>query len=120
MVWSHGCAQSVRTRAARLQPWWSWPLQAPRGGRPAARRAARTTTLPPSRSPGGEASEESAQLRIAPAEVDRFFERIEHVSMACHELLRQQCACHRAHRGRNCDAACERDQRRAWRRGLPS
>jgi two-component system chemotaxis sensor kinase CheA len=64
------------------------PLPIRGSSRPPTRRAARTTTLPPSRPPASEVSEESGQLRIAPAEVDRFFERIEHVSMVGHELLR--------------------------------
>ncbi len=52
-----------------------------------APRPARTKSQPPSRPPA-EATEEAAQLRIASAEVDRFFERIENVSMVGHELTR--------------------------------
>ena len=42
---------------------------------------------PPSRPPA-EAVDEGGSLRIHPLEVDRFFERIEHVSMVGHDLLR--------------------------------
>lgn len=37
---------------------------------------------------GSQPPESSSQLRVAPAEVDRFFERVEHVSMVGHELSR--------------------------------
>jgi two-component system chemotaxis sensor kinase CheA len=52
------------------------------------RRALRVKSRPSSRPPVAEAGEDPGQLRIAPAEVDRFFERIEHVSMVGHELFR--------------------------------
>jgi two-component system chemotaxis sensor kinase CheA len=47
----------------------------------------RANSQPPSRPPA-EGVEEPGQLRIGSAEVDRFFERIEHVSMMSHELSR--------------------------------
>lgn len=47
----------------------------------------RITSRPPSRPPG-DAAEDGAQLRIGSAEVDRFFERIEHMSAIGHELSR--------------------------------
>ena len=50
------------------------------------RRLGRTKSQPPSRPPP-EGTDES-HLRIASGEVDRFFERIEHVSMVGHELVR--------------------------------
>jgi two-component system chemotaxis sensor kinase CheA len=50
-------------------------------------RATRAKSQPPSRPPL-ETVDEAGQLRIASAEVDRFFERIEHVSMVGHELVR--------------------------------
>jgi two-component system chemotaxis sensor kinase CheA len=50
------------------------------------RRLGRTKSQPPSRPPPDGADEGS--LRIASVEVDRFFERIEHVSMVGHELVR--------------------------------
>jgi two-component system, chemotaxis family, sensor kinase CheA len=50
-------------------------------------RQGRAKSQPPSRPPV-EAVEDAGQLRIASAEVDRFFERIEHVSMVGHELFR--------------------------------
>lgn len=50
------------------------------------RRLGRAKSQPPSRPPP-EGSDEG-HLRIASAEVDRFFERIEHVSMVGHELVR--------------------------------
>jgi two-component system, chemotaxis family, sensor kinase CheA len=53
----------------------------------APRRPARAKSQPPSRPPA-EAADDAGQLRIATAEVDRFFERIEHVSMMSHELTR--------------------------------
>lgn len=53
----------------------------------APRRPARAKSQPPSRPPA-EGVEDAAQLRIGSAEVDRFFERIEHVSMVGHELTR--------------------------------
>lgn len=49
-------------------------------------RVNRPKSQPPSRPP--EAPEEAGQLRIGTAAVDRFFERIEHVSMVGHELTR--------------------------------
>ncbi len=52
----------------------------PRSGRGAK-------SQPPSRPPP-EAADEAGQLRIASAEVDRFFERIEHIGMVGHELVR--------------------------------
>jgi two-component system chemotaxis sensor kinase CheA len=51
------------------------------------RRGQRKNSQPASRPPV-EGVEEAGQLRIASAEVDRFFERIEHVSMVGHELFR--------------------------------
>jgi two-component system chemotaxis sensor kinase CheA len=50
------------------------------------RRSGRSKSQPPSRPPPEGAEE--GHLRIASAEVDRFFERIEHVSMVGHELVR--------------------------------
>jgi two-component system, chemotaxis family, sensor kinase CheA len=50
------------------------------------RRLGRSKSQPPSRPPPEGAEE--GHLRIASAEVDRFFERIEHVSMVGHELVR--------------------------------
>ena len=47
----------------------------------------RATSHPPSRPPV-DGAEDNPQLRIASAEVDRFFERIEHVSMVGHDLAR--------------------------------
>ncbi len=47
----------------------------------------RRGSQPPSRPPA-EGVEETGQLRIGSAEVDRFFERIERVSMVSHELSR--------------------------------
>jgi two-component system, chemotaxis family, sensor kinase CheA len=55
---------------------------------PPPRRAVRTKSHPPSRPPVSEGSDEPGPLRIAPGEVERFFERIEHVSMVGHELSR--------------------------------
>jgi two-component system chemotaxis sensor kinase CheA len=49
---------------------------------------ARAKSRPPSRPPAVDAPEEAGQLRIPSVEVDRFFERIEHVSMVGHELFR--------------------------------
>jgi len=43
---------------------------------------------PPSRPPADPLEEASGYLRVHPVEVDRFFERIEHVSMVGHELVR--------------------------------
>ncbi|RYZ03223.1 MAG: hypothetical protein EOO73_28475 [Myxococcales bacterium] len=60
---------------------------APPGRSDAPRRTTRNKSQPPSRPPA-ENTEESGQLRIGTAEVDRFFERIEHVSMVGHELTR--------------------------------
>ncbi len=60
----------------------------PASSRPPSRRLPRSAIHPTSRPPPSEVAEESGQLRIAPAEVDRFFERIEHVSLVGHELLR--------------------------------
>jgi two-component system, chemotaxis family, sensor kinase CheA len=51
------------------------------------RRLGRAKSQPPSRPPL-EAGDDAGQLRIASAEVDRFFERIEHVSMVGDELTR--------------------------------
>lgn len=51
------------------------------------RRLGRAKSQPPSRPPL-DAGEDQGQLRIASVEVDRFFERIEHVSMVGHELTR--------------------------------
>ena len=51
------------------------------------RRLGRAKSQPPSRPPL-EAGDDTAPLRIASSEVDRFFERIEHVSMVGHELVR--------------------------------
>jgi two-component system chemotaxis sensor kinase CheA len=51
-------------------------------------RSARAKSRPPSRPPAADALEEAGQLRIPSVEVDRFFERIEHVSMVGHELFR--------------------------------
>lgn len=59
-----------------------WAEAPPRAGRPRAK------SHPPSRPPGPDPAAEQGQLRIAPLEVERFFERIEHVSMVGHELLR--------------------------------
>ncbi len=50
-------------------------------------RSARAKSQPPSRPPL-EPADEAGLLRIASSEVDRFFERIEHVSMVGHELVR--------------------------------
>jgi two-component system chemotaxis sensor kinase CheA len=47
----------------------------------------RAKSRPPSRPPG-EAPEESGQLRVPSSEIDRFVERIEHVSLVGHELDR--------------------------------
>jgi len=47
----------------------------------------RSKSQPPSRPPP-DAAEDAGQLRIGSAEVDRFFERIENVSMVSHELSR--------------------------------
>jgi two-component system chemotaxis sensor kinase CheA len=55
---------------------------------PPPRRAGRAKSRPPSRPPASDGGEEPGPLRIAPGEVDRFFERIEHVSMVGHELFR--------------------------------
>ncbi|HEX2871089.1 MAG TPA: Hpt domain-containing protein [Polyangiaceae bacterium] len=57
--------------------------KAPKSDAPPRRR---TKSQPPSRPPPEGADE--GHLRIASAEVDRFFERIEHVSMVGHELVR--------------------------------
>jgi two-component system chemotaxis sensor kinase CheA len=54
----------------------------------AAPRSARRQSQPVSRPPLAESADDAGQLRVAPAEVDRFFERIEHVSMVGHELVR--------------------------------
>jgi two-component system chemotaxis sensor kinase CheA len=54
---------------------------------PPARRPQRAKSQPPSRPPA-EALEDAGQLRVGPGDVDRFFERIEHVSMVGHELVR--------------------------------
>lgn len=67
-------------------------LRALSGEAPLARRKSdaphRTRqTQPPSRPPEA-AHDESGQLRVHPGEVDRFFERIEHVNMVGHELVR--------------------------------
>jgi two-component system chemotaxis sensor kinase CheA len=59
----------------------------PRKSDLSVRRLGRDKSQPPSRPPL-EGGDEGVQLRIASAEVDRFFERIEHVSMVGHELLR--------------------------------
>jgi two-component system, chemotaxis family, sensor kinase CheA len=53
----------------------------------APRRSIRPKSQPPSRPPT-EGAEDESQLRIGSAEVDRFFERIEHVSMVGNELTR--------------------------------
>jgi two-component system chemotaxis sensor kinase CheA len=50
-------------------------------------RTTRANSQPPSRPPL-DTVDEAGQLRIASVEVDRFFERIEHVSMVGHELVR--------------------------------
>lgn len=50
-------------------------------------RRTRNKSQPPSRPPP-EGVEDAGHLRIGPSEVDRFFERIEHVSMVGHELTR--------------------------------
>lgn len=55
---------------------------------PPSRRVARAKSHPPSRPPASDPGEEPGPLRIAPSEVDKFFERIEHVSMVGHELFR--------------------------------
>jgi two-component system, chemotaxis family, sensor kinase CheA len=55
---------------------------------PAEPPAAHAKSRPPSRPPAADAPEEAGQLRIPSVEVDRFFERIEHVSMVGHELFR--------------------------------
>ena len=47
----------------------------------------RANSQPPSRPPA-DSVDETGQLRIGSAEVDRFFERIEHMSMVGHELSR--------------------------------
>jgi two-component system chemotaxis sensor kinase CheA len=54
---------------------------------PEAKSAGRRNQ-PVSRPPLTESVEEAGQLRVAPGEVDRFFERIEHVSMVGYELVR--------------------------------
>lgn len=54
---------------------------------PPPRRLTRAKSQPPSRPPL-DGSEEGGQLRIASAEVDRFFERIEHVSMVGYDMVR--------------------------------
>lgn len=51
-------------------------------------RSGRVKSRPPSRPPAVDAPEEAGMLRIPSVEVDRFFERIEHVSMVGHELFR--------------------------------
>jgi two-component system, chemotaxis family, sensor kinase CheA len=51
------------------------------------RRPTRGHTPPPSLPPP-ESADEAGRLRIGTAEVDRFFERIEHVAMVGHELTR--------------------------------
>src|SRR6185369_17159573 len=51
------------------------------------RRLAHVKSQPPSRPPL-EGGDDAGQLRIASSEVDRFFERIEHVGMVGHELTR--------------------------------
>jgi two-component system chemotaxis sensor kinase CheA len=55
---------------------------------PAELPAAHAKSRPPSRPPAADVPEEAGQLRIPSVEVDRFFERIEHVSMVGHELFR--------------------------------
>lgn len=55
---------------------------------PTPRNPAQGKSRPPSRPPAADAPEEAGQLRIPSVEVDRFFERIEHVSMVGHELFR--------------------------------
>lgn len=60
----------------------------PPRAKPPSPRPSRAKSHPPSYPPGGDAGEGTGQLRIASAEVDRFFERIEHVSMVGHELVR--------------------------------
>jgi two-component system chemotaxis sensor kinase CheA len=52
------------------------------------RRGPRRKSQPVSRPPLAESPDDAGQLRVAPAEVDRFFERIEHVSMVGYELVR--------------------------------
>ncbi|HKY38699.1 MAG TPA: ATP-binding protein [Polyangiaceae bacterium] len=64
------------------------PLPERISSRPPSQRLPRSAAHPTTHPPGSDVAEESSQLRIAPAEVDRFFERIEHVSMVGHELLR--------------------------------
>jgi two-component system chemotaxis sensor kinase CheA len=64
------------------------------GELPVARRAsapprlARAKSRPPSRPPAPDAPEEAGQLRVPSSEIDRFVERIEHVSLVGHELDR--------------------------------
>ena len=53
----------------------------------APRRLVRERSQPPSRPPV-ETSDEAGQLRIGSGEVERLFERIEHMSMVGHELFR--------------------------------
>lgn len=57
----------------------------PKSDKPPAQSAVRSQ--PPSRPPH-ESLDDTGQLRIGSAEVDRFFERIEHVSAIGHELFR--------------------------------
>jgi two-component system chemotaxis sensor kinase CheA len=66
------------------------PLPVSASSRPPSRHLPRTASASPTtRPPASDVAEEpGGQLRIAPAEVDRFFERIEHVSMVGHELRR--------------------------------
>jgi len=59
-----------------------WSASPPPGAAPRAK------SHPPSRPPAPALAEDAGQLRIAPLEVDRFFERIEDMSMVGHELLR--------------------------------
>jgi two-component system chemotaxis sensor kinase CheA len=61
---------------------------------------------PPSRPPADPLEEAGGYLRVHPGEVDRFFERIEHVSMVGHELVRgADLARHTATRLRGAQAA---------------
>jgi two-component system, chemotaxis family, sensor kinase CheA len=62
----------------------------PKGRRPSEppRLVSRTKNRPSSRPPAADAPEEAGQLRVPSVEIDRFVERIEHVSMVGHELFR--------------------------------
>jgi two-component system chemotaxis sensor kinase CheA len=80
------CARGIAT--LRMLATGGPPAPRRAGSSPPARRAVRAKSHPPSRPPSSDTGEDPGPLRIAPAEVDRFFERIEHVSMVGHELFR--------------------------------